>query len=168
MPWEIALRVVSLPATDSSRKKRLKSMSDSDSPSTSALSSAEMMSSAGVVRRSSASCWAYMNISTWAWKISSSLTWYSGSSDPIIRLLHSKSLWRSSLGTPMSSAITSSGSSAATSTTKSPSPLASARSRIWFVELADVGLELTDHPRREAHGSRACGTGCGPAGPSAA
>ena len=48
MPWEMALRVVSLPATDSSRKNRLKSMSDSDSPSTSALSSAVMMSSAGL------------------------------------------------------------------------------------------------------------------------
>ena len=44
---------------------------------------------------------------------------YSGSSLPIIRLLHSKSLCRSSCGTPSISAITWSGSSAATSTTKS-------------------------------------------------
>ncbi len=92
MPWAMALRVVSLPATDSSRKKRLKSMSDSDSPSTSALSSAVMMSSRGSLRRVSASCWAYMNISTWALKISSSLTMYSGSSEPTMRLLQSKIL----------------------------------------------------------------------------
>ena len=72
MPCEIALRVVSLPATDSSRKNRLKSMSDSESPSTSALSSVVMMSSRGSSRRFSASAWAYMNISTWAWKTSSS------------------------------------------------------------------------------------------------
>ena len=46
-----------------------------------------------------------------------------------MRLLHSKILWRSSRGTPMSSAITSSGSSAATSTTKSiSSPFATAAS----------------------------------------
>ena len=58
MPWEMALRVVSLPATESSRKKRLKSMSESDSPSISALSSAVMMSSPGSWRRRSASSWA--------------------------------------------------------------------------------------------------------------
>ena len=53
-------------------------------------------------------------------------------------------------GTPMSSAMTSSGSSAATSTTKSHSPLASALSRMPFGELADVRLELADHAGREA------------------
>ena len=46
--------------------------------------------------------------------------------------------------------MTSSGSSAATSTTKSDSSLAIASSRIVVGELADVGLELADHPRREA------------------
>ena len=42
---------------------------------------------------------------------------YSGSSEPIIRLLHSNSLCRSSCGTPSISAMTWSGTSAATSTT---------------------------------------------------
>ena len=51
MPWEIALRVVSLPATASSRKKRLKSISESESPSTSASSSVVTMSSRGSARR---------------------------------------------------------------------------------------------------------------------
>ena len=86
MPCAMALRVVSFPATESSMKNRLKSMSDSDSPSMSALSSVLMMSSLGFWRCSSASCWAYMNISTWALKASSSDTAYSGSSEPIIRL----------------------------------------------------------------------------------
>ena len=48
MPCEIELRVVSLPATAISKKKRLKSISESVSPSTSALSSAVMMSSRGL------------------------------------------------------------------------------------------------------------------------
>ena len=126
-------------------------MSDSDSPSTSPLSSAVMMSSSGLLRRCSASCWAYMNISTWAWNTSSSVTEYSGSSEPIMRLLHSKILWRSSLGTPMSSAITSSGSSAATSTTKSiSSPFATAGVEHLIGELTDVRFELADHPGGEA------------------
>ena len=64
MPWAMALRVVSLPATDRSMKNRLKSISVRLSPSTSALSSVVTMSSRGSARRCSASCWAYMNIST--------------------------------------------------------------------------------------------------------
>ena len=47
MPCEIELRVVSLPATAISKKKRLKSISVSRSPSTSASSNAVMMSSRG-------------------------------------------------------------------------------------------------------------------------
>ena len=43
-----------------------------------------------------------------------------------MRLDQSKTLWRSSSGTPISSAITISGSSAAHSVTKSPSPFATA------------------------------------------
>ena len=74
-----------------------------------------------------------MNISTWASKSCSWETWYSGSSAPIMRLLHSKILWRSSLGTPISSAMTSRGSSAAMSTTKSLSPWGRTRSRMPVV-----------------------------------
>ena len=47
IPCDIALRVVSLPATASSRKNTLKSISESLSPSISALSSAVTMSSRG-------------------------------------------------------------------------------------------------------------------------
>ena len=117
MPCEIELRVVSLPATAMSKKKRLKSISESLSPSTSASRSAVMMSSRGSARRAAASSFAYMNISTCAFMTSSSETMYSGSSEPIIRLLHSNNLCRSSWGTPSISAMTCNGTSAATSTT---------------------------------------------------
>ena len=100
MPWAMALRVVSFPATDSSMKNRLKSISVSESPSTSALSSVVTMSGCGSARRFSASACAYMNISTWASMTLSSPTRYSGSSAPIMRFDQSKSLKRSSLGTP--------------------------------------------------------------------
>ena len=133
MPWAMALRVVSLPATDSSMKNRLKSISVSESPSTSALSRVVTMSGCGSARRCSARDCAYMNISTWASMTLSSLTRYSGSSAPIMRLDQSKSLNRSSRGTPSSSAMTSSGSSAATSTTKSQSRLAMASSTMRTV-----------------------------------
>ncbi len=63
-----------------------------------------------------------MNISAAALKASSAVTAYSGSSEPIIRFDHSKTRWRSSWGTPIISAITWSGSSAATAVTKSHSP----------------------------------------------
>ena len=70
----------------------------------------------------------------------SSLTWYSGSSEPTIRLDQSNSLNRSSRGTPSSSAITSNGSSAAMSTTKSQSPsLASASSMMRTVSSRTCG-----------------------------
>ena len=55
MPWEIRLRVVSLPATESSRKKRSNCISSSRSPSTSACSSTLTMSSPGFARFSSPS-----------------------------------------------------------------------------------------------------------------
>ena len=50
--------------------------------------------------------------------------WYSGSAAPIMLFDHSNRLWRSSTGTPISSAMAISGSSAATSVTKSISSLA--------------------------------------------
>ena len=58
IPWLMALRVVSLPATDSSMKKTLKSMSVSRSPSTSACRRALAMSSPGCWRLWAASSWA--------------------------------------------------------------------------------------------------------------
>ncbi len=131
IPCDIALRVVSLPATASSRKKTLKSISESVSPSRSALSSAVTMSSRGSSRRFFASSFEYMYISIAACWTFSWLTAYSGSLLPIMRLLHSKSLCRSSYGTPSISAITCSGSSAATSVTKSQSRCSSAGSRIF-------------------------------------
>ena len=74
----------------------------------------------------------------------------SGSSKPIRRLLHSKTLWRSSSGTPSSSAMTCSGSSAATSVTKSHSPRAAMRVDDVPRHLADVRLEPRHDARREA------------------
>ncbi len=150
MPCEIELRVVSLPATAISRKKRLKSISDSVSPSTSASRSVETMSSRGISRRSAASALAYMNISICAFCTSSSETMYSGSSLPIIRLLHSKSLCRSACGTPSISAITWSGSSAATSTTKSDLALLDHLVEDAVGLLADAVFERTDLAGREA------------------
>ncbi len=52
--WEMALRVVSLPATASNRKNMLNSIGPSRSPSTSAVSSVVTMSSAGALRFSAA------------------------------------------------------------------------------------------------------------------
>ena len=100
------------------------------SPSTSAESSTLTMSPCGSRRRSSASRFAYMYISSAAVMPSPIVRWNSGSSNPISLLLHSKILWRSAWGTPRNSAITWSGSSAATSVTKSHSPLWATLSRI--------------------------------------
>jgi hypothetical protein len=86
------LRVVSLPATASSWKNRLNSSSVRRFPSTSACSRALMMSSPGLARFHSASSAEYMNISVAAPIASSRETLYSGSSDPMRRLLHSKIL----------------------------------------------------------------------------
>ena len=55
-------------------------------------------------------------------RASSVWSWYSGSSLPTMRLDHSNMRWRSSWGTPRSSAMTCSGSSAEISVTKSASP----------------------------------------------
>ncbi len=62
MPWLIALRVVSLPATTSRMKNEPNSCGVSCSPSTSAAIITEVMSSCGLALRSSPSAWAYMNI----------------------------------------------------------------------------------------------------------
>jgi len=67
---------------------------------------------------------------TWA---ASSVFWYSGSSLPTIRFDQSNILWRSSSGTPNSSAITTRGSSAAMSVTKSARPCSMTLSMIRSV-----------------------------------
>ena len=121
------------------------------SPSTSASSSAVTMSSRGLrARVRPRAAFAYMNISTCAFMTSSAVTMYSGSSDPIIRLLHSKSLCRSSCGTPSISAMTCSGTSAATSTTKSQSPCFDHVVEDLVGELADVRLDHAHLAGREA------------------
>ena len=60
MPWAVAFRVVSLPATASSRKNMSNSVSLSLSPSISDPSNLEMMSSRGSLRFSAARLLAYM------------------------------------------------------------------------------------------------------------
>ena len=139
MPCEIELRVVSLPATAISRKKRLKSISDERV----AVDLGVEQRGDDVVARLGApfgrervGVHEHLDLRVLT---SSSETMYSGSSLPIIRLLHSKSLCRSSCGTPSISAITWSGSSAATSTTKSHPPCSITSSRICGGLLADVG-----------------------------
>src|SRR5438034_1399917 len=139
MPPEIRLRVVSLPATASSRKKESNSTSVSFSPSTSAAMRTLTRSSRGLFFRSTASSLAYMYICIEAIFPTSELAPpYSGSSKPIMSLLHLKIRWRSASGMPIISAITWSGSSAAISLTKSHSPRAAtasmipaAMSRMW-------------------------------------
>ncbi len=134
MPWAMALRVVSLPATDSSRKNRLKSMSDSDSPSTSAL---EQRGDDVVARLLAVLLGQLLGVHEHLdLGVERSPPRTPSTRGPRSRSCgcdHSKILWRSSCGTPMSSAITSSGSSAAMSTTKSDSPLASVLSRMPLV-----------------------------------
>src|SRR5437773_428271 len=125
MPPEIRLRVVSLPATASSRKKESNSTSVSFSPSTSAAMRTLTRSSRGVFFRSTASSLAYMYICIEAIFPTSELAPpYSGSSKPIMSLLHLKIRCRSASGMPIISAITWRGSSAAISATKSHSPRA--------------------------------------------
>src|SRR5205807_564577 len=139
MPPEIRLRVVSLPATASSRKKESNSTSVSFSPSTSAAMRTLTKSSRGVFFRSTASSLAYMYICIEAiFPTSAPAPPYSGSSKPIMSLLHLKIRCRSARGMPIISAITCSGSSAAISATKSHSPRAAtasmillAMSRMW-------------------------------------
>ena len=64
--------------------------------------------------------------------------------------IHSNSLWRSSWGTPMISAMACSGSSAAMSTTKSHSPRSMTLSTIVVDAARSVLVEQPDHARREA------------------
>ncbi len=111
--------MVSFPATVRSRKKSSSSSSESCSPSMSTVVSTLIRSSCGSTRfrPNSADAYAY-NSSDACWATSPAV-WYSGSWLPIIRLDQSNIRWRSSSGTPSSSAMTSSGSSAAISVTKS-------------------------------------------------
>ena len=132
-PWEIALRVVSLPATRSRMKKLAISWSVSRSPSTSALTSAVVRSSAGWLRRSTAirvispdnSSPAVRNAAT----ACSSLSMSSGSPPDRITLDSCSTIVRSSSGTPMRSQMTRSGMGAARSATTSivPSPSSAVR-----------------------------------------
>ena len=144
IPRLTAFRVVSFPATSRRVKKRSRSRSVSSvtvpsSRVTVAVVRTVQRSSAGSARLRSVSSWAYIAISIMAasyvapWSSPVPSSWYSGSLPPIVRLLHSRSLWRSSSGTPMMSAMAMSGSSAATSTTKSADPLSQIRSRMMVV-----------------------------------
>ena len=162
MPPDRALRVVSLPATESSRKKASNSISDSFSPSISELISTLMRSVPSLSRRSSASELAYIQISIADWRASSIEVWNSGSSKPMSWFDQSKIFWRSSRGTPSSSAMTRSGSSAAMSRTKSqaPVPLAMTSLRISSTSARILGsISCTMRgvkPRATSLRKRAC------------
>ncbi len=104
MPWLMALRVVSLPATASRITKKPNS-SEERLPSPSAATSWETMSLAGHSLRSAARFIAYETISMAASVPTSSVIAYSGSSYAAILLDQSKIFDRSSCGTPMSSAM---------------------------------------------------------------
>lgn len=121
MPCVMALRVVSLPATASSRTKKPNS-SEARLPSSSAATSVLTMSFAGHCLRSAAMFIAYEMSSVAESAPISSVIAYSGSSYATILLDQSKILTRSSCGTPISSAIACSGSSQATWVTKSKAP----------------------------------------------
>ena len=69
-----------------------------------------------------------------ALRAASASPWYSGSSLPTMLLDHSNILWRSSGGTPSSSAMTRSGSSAEIWVTKSASPFSMTSSMMSSVE----------------------------------
>ena len=119
MPWVIELRVVSLPATVRVTTNIPNSASVSW-PSASASTSVLTMSSPGFSAFCAANCMAYQINS--AVEPSGSYSANSGSSAPIIWLVQSNSLLRSSSGTPSSPAMACSGSSRATCRTKSPAP----------------------------------------------
>ncbi len=91
VPPVMRLRVVSLPATASKRKKTLNSRTLSFSPSTSPVSRSVTMSSPGSASRSSARfcAYAYNSAATSCTSLSAP---YSGSSAPTIRFDHSKTL----------------------------------------------------------------------------
>ena len=80
----------------------------------------------------------------------SSPVWYSGSWLPIIRLDQSNMRCRSSWGTPRSSAMTTSGSSAAMSVTKSALALLDDRVDDAVGGGVDPLVELVDHPGGES------------------
>ena len=134
MPWLIALRVVSLPATTSSTKKDASSAWVSASPSISAERSWLVRSSVGLFSRSAASSF-MIPVSSWpAWSaaaigLSPGAT-YSGSPRPSTTFVFSKTkaVWLS--GMPMRSQTISSGSGAAISVTKSHSPFSITRSTV--------------------------------------
>ncbi len=134
MPPEMRFRVVSLPATVSMRKKLSNSASLRLKPSTSALTRMVQRScSSRWPLRCSAISFAYIHTCIAASFASSCEVPNSGSSKPMRRLDQSKSLCRSSIGTPRNSAMTCNGSSAASVGTKSISPLCAILSRMSVV-----------------------------------
>jgi hypothetical protein len=134
MPWVVALRVVSLPATARAITKKPNSSSVSPRPSLSAWTSLVTMSSRGFAFRSAARPMAYISTSVDA---ACGSTPDSGSSD-VIWLVHTKSFCRSSGGTPSMSAMVSSGSWAATCSTKLPLPWATASATIRFARVSMI------------------------------
>ena len=81
---------------------------------------------------------------------SSASAWYSGSSLPTMRLDHSNMRWRSSWGTPSSSAMTWRGSSAEIWVTKSASPVLDHLVDDGVGGAVDALLEVAHHAGREA------------------
>jgi len=130
MPWLIALRVVSLPATTRRMKNDPSSWLVSRSPSTSAWMRAVVMSSRGRVRRASASACPYWKSSTAAAMSSSRLLAYSGSPTPRMMFVSSKMRRWSISGMPIMSQMMRRGSAAATSSTKSHAPFGATASTI--------------------------------------
>ena len=115
IPWLIALRVVSLPATTSRMKNDPNSCGVSCSPSTSASIMIDVMSSRGVARRSSPSAWAYCEHARARWPSGPrSVPPNSGSPAPRIDVRPARrSCAVSSAGMPIMSQMISSGSGAA-------------------------------------------------------
>ena len=132
MPWLMAFRVVSFPATTSSTKKEAISSLVSTSSLPAAWMRAVVRSSRGLRRRSSAISRISAASSEPAWSAAASrfvpTGAYSGSPRPRIRLVLSKTscVWLS--GIPIISQTISSGSGAAISVTKSHSPFSITRS----------------------------------------
>ena len=131
MPPVVALRVVSLPAITMIRQNVSTSIGGIGLPSTSSPANSVTRSSAGCLRFSSISFVKYMKSSVIAcMPVSCGVlptSWYSGSPEPIVRLVQSKSSFQSDSGTPSSHAITAIGSGADTSRTKSHSPVSLSR-----------------------------------------
>ena len=122
MPWLIALRVVSLPATTRRMKNDANSALVSRSPSTSACMSTLVMSSRGDAVRSSPSAWAYCESSIAADISTSMVVPYSGSPMPRMTFESSNMRRLSASGMPIMSQMIFSGSVAAISCTKSQAP----------------------------------------------